>query len=72
MIGTAYGAQHEGGTVALLDVEFPSLGGRGERLSVACEPREARAVAEAINVASNWGELPGIEFEAWQVVGEGR
>lgn len=72
MQGMAYGVASDGSTVALLDVEFPSLGGKGERLSVACEPRYGRGVAEAIGTASEWGELPTVTFEEWQVVGEGR
>ncbi len=72
MEGKAYGARSDGSTVATLDVEFPSLGGRGERIAVAVEPRLGQAISERIQGASRWDQLPLVHFEDWQVVGPGR
>jgi len=67
MRGIAYGAQHDGSTVAVLDVEHD-----GDRLAVGCDPRMGADIAQAIADASTWADLPSVTFEGWQIVGEGR
>jgi len=72
MTGTAYGAMSADGPMGeglpMIDVKMED----GTSYSIVSEDPYSMEIAQAISMATTWAELPEVNFEAYQIVGEGR